>query len=66
MNYFTWTKGKNRQIGKYFNTSEFECKCTYTDCIDQKISEELITQLDAVRDALKDYLIITSGFMRLS
>lgn len=62
MSFFTWKKGTNTLLGRYFSSSEFECKCSSPECVDQKISKLLIEKLDAVREALKEPITITSGF----
>jgi uncharacterized protein YcbK (DUF882 family) len=61
-NYYTWEKGEKTSINKYFNTSEFTCKCSYPECKSQKISVNFINRLTKVREELNKGLIITSGF----
>ena len=61
-NYYTWEKGEKTSINKYFNTSEFTCKCSHPECKSQKISVDLIGRLTKVREELNKPLIITSGF----
>jgi uncharacterized protein YcbK (DUF882 family) len=62
MEFFTWKKGELVQFTPHFNSKEFECKCENTDCIDQKISKELIEKLEKCRLEFKQSVIITSGY----
>lgn len=57
--FFTWKRGANFKIAKYFNSSEFECPCS---CEDQRIHIELPYRLDRVREGLGSALRITSGY----
>lgn len=56
---FTWKRGEQHQLSKNFSTLEFECPC---DCIDQRISLQLIDNLQKVRDAVQDSIVVTSGY----
>lgn len=60
--YYVWKKGDKHFIGQYFNTKEFSCQCKNTDCVNQKISEELIGMLTKIREYLQKPMTITSGF----
>jgi hypothetical protein len=46
-----------------FNSHEFKCKCrgAYCDGFPAKIDEDLVTQLQRIRNSLKRPVIITSG-----
>lgn len=61
-NYYTWKKGDNISLSKYFSSREFSCKCSFLDCKDQRISKSLVTRLDHIREDIKQPLIITSAF----
>lgn len=60
--YYIWTKGDNLWLNNWFKTKEFECKCTNKECIEQKISVELIKKLTTIREYTKSPMRITSGF----
>ena len=60
--FYEWKKGYNFPLSKYFSTKEFSCKCNFPDCKTQRISKTLITQLDQVREEIKQPLIITSAY----
>ena len=57
------------QIGKYFDSSEFACKCHRHEVdenglnkLDHVIDKRLVDLLDAIRERLGCPLIITSGY----
>jgi uncharacterized protein YcbK (DUF882 family) len=60
--YYVWNKGERVKLSDYFSTQEFDCQCHYSDCVEQKISEDLINKLSLVRIENKSPLYITSGF----
>jgi uncharacterized protein YcbK (DUF882 family) len=60
--YYEWKKGSNYKLGRYFSTADFQCKCGYTDCVDQRISKELVDKLDAIRHCLGKPMTVTSAF----
>lgn len=60
--YYLWKKGEIYPFNKYFTSREFSCQCSNLDCVDQKISKELISKLMELREALCEPLVITSGF----
>jgi hypothetical protein len=60
--YYTWKKGDNISLSKYFSSKEFTCQCNFPDCQKQRISKALITKLDKVREEIKQPLIVTSAF----
>lgn len=62
MEFYTWKKGENIQFTKHFNSKEFECKCDNSDCIEQKISKEMIEKLETCRQQFDQPVIITSGY----
>jgi len=61
-NYYVWNKGQIYPFNKYFKTSEFSCQCKLKDCVEQKVSKELISKLTELREALNEPLTVTSGF----
>lgn len=60
--YYTWKKGEIYPFNKYFKTNEFSCQCKNKDCVEQKVSKELIAKLTGLREAINEPLTITSGF----
>ncbi len=49
-------------MNNWFKTKEFECKCTNKECIDQRISVELIDRLTKLRLEVNSPIRINSGF----
>jgi uncharacterized protein YcbK (DUF882 family) len=60
--HFTWTKGERIKIGKYFSSNEFMCRCNFPACQEQRISKNLVSKLDAIREEIGRPLQITSAF----
>lgn len=60
--YYYWDKGENFKLSPYFATKEFACKCSYPECVEQKISRTLIGKLDLVRKDINQPLIINSAY----
>lgn len=60
--YYIWNKGENLWMNNWFKTKEFECKCTNKECIDQRISVELIDRLTKMRLEVNSPIRINSGF----
>ena len=60
--YYIWNKGENLWMNNWFKTKEFECKCTNKECIDQRISVELIDRLTKLRLEVNSPIRINSGF----
>ena len=62
MIYYTWKKGEQRHLSRNFATYEFECPCTYPDCVEQRINVALVDNLQKVRDDVNDTVSITSAY----
>jgi len=60
--YYIWNKGEKADLTQYFTTLEFECSCSFPDCKEQKISEDLISKLNIIRGALQKPMSVNSGF----
>lgn len=60
--YYIWDKSEKHQLGKYFSTEEFECRCRYPDCKEQRLSVVLIERLDKVREAFRAPILGTNGY----
>lgn len=57
----TYKHNDNTQLSEHFSVQEFRCKCGQVH--DFKVSEELISKLEALRSALScSKIIVTSGF----
>ena len=60
--YYIWSKGENLWLNNWFKTKELECQCTNSDCIEQKISIELIDRLTKIRTEVNSPMRISSGY----
>ena len=60
--YYIWSKGENLWLNTWFKTKEFECKCTNKECIEQRISVELIDRLTKMRLEVNSPIRVNSGF----
>lgn len=60
--YYTWTKGEKLWINNWFKTTEFSCQCKHKECVNQKISVELVNRLTKIREYTKSPMRIHSGF----
>lgn len=60
--YFEWVKGESFPLSKNFSSHEFECRCRREDCVTQKISKDLIKNLQKLREVYGKSLTITSGY----
>lgn len=60
--YFRWHKGDRCNLSEHFNTMEFTCQCSHSDCLNQMIAISLVEKLQKVRELLGAPLTITSGF----
>lgn len=60
--YYTFKKGSEASINRFFSCKEMECKCSNEDCVDQKISIDLINRLTWLRECMGKPLTITSAF----
>lgn len=57
-----WVKGEIRSLSPHFDTSEFTCHCSFPDCINQMIEQELINRLEKIRSEVGIPITINSGF----
>lgn len=55
-------KGEKKNLSKHFSSTEFECHCSYPECVDQMVEQELINRLEKIREEVKMPLKINSGF----
>lgn len=60
--YFLFNKNDNFKLSKNFSSKEFQCKCSYPDCIEQRVSVDLIENLQKLRDEHSSSITITSGY----
>ena len=57
--FFYLKKDENIKLSDNFYSVEFDCNCKNVDCIDQKISKELIVKLQWVRNVAQKSITIT-------
>lgn len=62
--YYLWNKGEVFPLAgsKYFSTKEFDCHCTFSDCVEQKVSKLLICKLISLREDIAEPITVTSAF----
>lgn len=60
--YYHWNKGYIGRISDHFSTKEMTCRCSFPDCVDQRISKDLIEKLEKVRVELDQPMIVTSAY----
>lgn len=60
--YYSWDKGEDTKLSEHFSTTEFDCQCKHDDCVEQKLSQLMLTKLERIRVKLGFGLIVTSGF----
>lgn len=56
------TKGANISLAKNFNQSEFDCKCTRSECKETRVDMTHIKKLQEMRDKLGKPIHINCGF----
>lgn len=54
-------KGSNTPLGDYFNSDEFDCKCSDSSCVITRIDIEHLEQLIQLREEIGP-IKITSGY----
>ena len=62
MLYFIFKKGESIQLSKNFNSLELQCRCRNSECVEQRISKELIDNLQKLREDYGKSITITSGY----
>lgn len=62
--YFVWTKGEDSEklLSTHFKAGEFECPCSSCNGKEQRISVELVEDLEWLRTRLGQPIRITSGY----
>lgn len=60
--YYIWKKGEKIQLSEHFTTKEFECKCSYVDCVEQRIKKSHVEKLEEKRKKWDCAVKVTSGF----
>jgi len=60
--YFIFKKGESVQLSKNFNSLEMQCKCRNADCVEQRISRDLIESLQKLREDYGKSITITSAY----
>lgn len=60
--YFTWQKGLDYPLTSHFTTREFTCHCQYSECVEQKLSIDLLLGIELLRHELGSPITITSGY----
>lgn len=59
--FYVWQKGENPKLSKNFSGKEFTCKGTKCGCTTQRISKQVIDNLQQLRDDFGP-IEITSGY----
>lgn len=59
---YIFYKNKSIKLSEYFTSTEFECKCNYTECNKQWMSKELVDKLNLVRKEIDEPILITSAY----
>lgn len=62
MEFYTWKKGEDIQFTEHFSSKEFTCQCSNSDCVDQKISKNLVENLEKCRQEFGKAVMINSGY----
>lgn len=63
LEFIYWDKlDPDTKLSDHFKQSEFSCQCNYPECIQQKVSKELLRRLENFRGAAGKPLTVTSGF----
>lgn len=57
-----WKKGEIFNLSPHFSTKEFSCHCSFPDCVDQMIEQDLIDRLEKIRIDAGQPISIDSGF----
>jgi uncharacterized protein YcbK (DUF882 family) len=60
--YHLWPKGLVTQLSPNFKTNEFECRCSFPECREQRIHTLLLEKLELVRAATNSPITVTSGY----
>lgn len=60
--YYIWNKGSDIKLSNNFKSSEFSCHCKFPECVEQRISSDLINRLEKIRTELGQPIHITSGY----
>jgi uncharacterized protein YcbK (DUF882 family) len=61
--YYIFIKDEKAPLdGDRFNSNEFQCHCSFDDCVEQKIAKELVDRLTTARNSTAEPIIVTSGY----
>jgi len=60
--FWLWTKGMDLKVSDSFTANEFACHCNDPACQTQKVSSDLVTRLQTLRNALGSPIRVTSGY----
>lgn len=60
--YYIWNKGEHLPLGRHYTTTEFNCRCTRPECVEQRVSVWLVEELDLSREELRSAISVTNGF----
>jgi uncharacterized protein YcbK (DUF882 family) len=60
--YFLFKKGELVQLSKNFNSLELQCKCRNPECVEQRISKDLVDNLQKLREEYGKSITVTSGY----
>ena len=57
-----YRKGVDEKVSANFSSGEFDCKCDHNECFFTYIDDNLISNLQKLRESLKFSIKITSGY----
>jgi zinc D-Ala-D-Ala carboxypeptidase len=60
--YYIWNRGEKFSPSPFFQLREFECLCLRKDCLEQRISVELLSRLTKLRRAYGAPVVVTSAY----
>ena len=60
--FYVWKKGFVGKLSDHFTCREFECRCSYSDCTESRISVDYMSNLEKARVEYGSPIKVTSGY----